>query len=309
MTIAEFANPGEFGDNGPVHCHLNSGLDYDYADAAPGMSVEFVPVAGAGPNGLPAVRFAARREMTDELITSSMPDDEFSILHHGERFHRPRGASWVRRGKAFDPVLDLSERQAFGLWVHGDARGEWFNLQTRGLGRLSGFSDHYIPIDFTGWRYFELIEPECDRFDACSWPYGRAVYKLHRHGTEYDSVTAVHVWLNTVAVGDGVEVMLSPIRALPVLANRLCQPTLTINGETVQFPVELASGSRLEVADGRGIVFGPRGERLTDFRLPASVPGLREGSNSLTFGCESALPRPRARISLVTRDDVAVGGV
>ena len=185
---------------------------------------------------------------------SSAPDDDFSILHHGERFHRERHASWVRVGKRFDQILDLTGQQARGVWVHGDGRGEWLNLQMRSKGRFFSYSDHYVPINFSGWRYFELIEPETSRFDACSWPYGRAVYKLHRHGTEYDSVMALHLWLNNVREGESVEVRLGPVRALPVTTNLLRGLVLTLNGEAVALPVELGSGCRAEIdADARTI--------------------------------------------------------
>jgi len=40
-------------------------------------------------------------------------------------------------------------------------------------------------------------------------------------------------------------------------------PTLTVNGETVSFPVEIPSGGRLEL-DGTGgcTLYGPKGETL-----------------------------------------------
>lgn len=301
-TLAEFATAEEFSDNGPVHSHLNSGEDFTYAAAAPGMSAELVPVPGGGPAGGAAARFTAHREASDELVMSSAPDDDFSILHHGERFHRPRTASWVRVGTCFEDLLDLTEQQAMGVWVHGDGRGEWLNLQMRSKGRFFSYSDHYVPINFTGWRYVELIEPETSRFDACSWPYGRAVYKLHRHGTEYDSVMALHLWLNNVPAGGSVEVLLSPVRALPVVMNRLRNPVLTLNGESVTFPVELESGCRLEVAGDSGTVFGPKGERLRELQLSTPLPQLADGENAVAFECASASPRPRARVSLVARD-------
>ena len=300
-TLASFAGAGEFSDNGPVRIRVNSGLDYDYPAAAPGMSAELVAVAGAGPDGGAAARFCARRAAGAGCILSSAPDDEFSVLHHGERFHRPRQASWVRVGKQFPEPLDLGERQAMGLWVHGDGKGEWLNVQLRSRGRFMGYSDFYVPITFVGWRYIELIEPESDRFADLSWPYSRAVYKLHRHGTEYDSVSNLHLWLNNVPEGGSVEVMLSPIRALPVLRNRIRRPVLVLNGQATVLPVELESGMRVEVKADVGIVYGPKGERLQEFRLEAPLPELAQGSNAVAFECDSALPRPRARVSLVTR--------
>ena len=307
-TLAVFEDEGEFSDNGPVRIRVNSGLDYEYPHAAPGMSAVLAPVAGAGPDGGAAARFAAQRRPGGESILSSAPDDEFSILHHGERFHRPRKASWVRVGKLFPGPLDLGDRQAMGLWVHGDGKGEWLNLQLRSRGRFMGYSDFYVPITFVGWRYIELIEPESDRFAELSWPYSRAVYKLHRHGTEYDSVSNLHLWLNNVPEGGRVEVMLSPIRALPVLKNRIRRPVLVLNGRATPLPVELDSGTRVEVTGDVGVVFGPKGDRVQEFRLEAPLPELVQGSNAVAFECDSTLARPRVRVSLVTRAEEPVRG-
>lgn len=302
ITLAEFAEEGEFADNGSVLCRVNSGEDYEYPPAAPGMSAELTIVSGGGPEGGPAARFSAHREPSDGLVFSSAPDDEFSILHHGERFHRKRKASWVRTGKRFDPLLDISGQQALGVWIKGDGKGEWLNFQLRGQGRFFTYSDFYVPVDFTGWRYVELLEPDCDRFDELSWPYARAVYKLHRHGVEYDSLLALHVWLNGIPEGGDVEVMLGAVRALSVVTNRLIQPTLVVNGQAVSFPVEMASGQRLEVSGSDGIVFDQVGKKLETFQLAAPVPVLNPGVNDVVFETQATHPRPRARVSLVTRD-------
>jgi hypothetical protein len=30
--------------------------------------------------------------------------------------------------------------------------------------------DHYVKIDFTGWKYFELVETESEKFSDYIWP-------------------------------------------------------------------------------------------------------------------------------------------
>ncbi|MBN2452614.1 MAG: hypothetical protein JXR77_19680 [Lentisphaeria bacterium] len=307
VTLAAFLDPAEFADNGPVRETLNSGEDFEYADAAPGMSGELAPVPGGGPEGGAAAAFRAHRARDGGHVPSSAPDDTFSVLHHGERFHRPRPASWFRRGKGFDPCLDLRQAQALGLWVHGDAGGEWLNLQLRSRGNYNTYSDSYIPVDFHGWRYVELVEPESDRYDILSWPYARAVYKLHRHGTEYDSVRALHLWLNGIAEDGAAEVLLSPIRALPIVPNRLRDPALTINGRTVVFPVTLESGWRVEINGNTGTVFTREGHTRETFPLTTPLPPLGPGPNTVSFACDSEHPRPRARITLVTREPRPLG--
>ncbi len=310
VTIAEFADPSEFDDNGDVHVLLNSGKDFSYPAAAPGMSARLTPLPGGGPDGGPCGEFEAVRRPTRETVPSSGPDDDFSILDHGERLYRPRVASWVRVGKRFTPELDLGERQALGCWVQGDGSGAVLNFQVRSAGRFFSLGDYYVVLDFEGWRYLEMIEPESDRHAQYSWPYGRAVYKLHRHGVEYDAVCALHLWLNNVHTDRSpVRVRISPVRALPLVRNVLRRPRLTVNGRTVFFPTELASGSVLEWNADGCTVFGPKGEILDRPTVSGADFRFGTGENRIEFDCDGAAPRPRARVTLALRSASPVGGV
>jgi len=33
-------------------------------------------------------------------------------------------------------------------------------------------AEHFVVVDFTGWRHFELIEPVAERHANYAWPYG-----------------------------------------------------------------------------------------------------------------------------------------
>ena len=82
-----------------------------------------------------------------------------------------RRCAWSMAGKTFSRPVNLLE-QGFGVWVHGDGKGEALNFQWRAPEHLSGgVSEHYAVIDFTGWRYFEFVEPESDRLLDYGWPY------------------------------------------------------------------------------------------------------------------------------------------
>ena len=99
-----------------------------------------------------------------------------------------RRAAWARAGKTFAPDLDLSKHQAMGLWVHGDGKGQVLNLQLTCPSHIvAGIGEHYIVVDFTGWRYFELIEPEGDRYGQYAWPYG-SPYAIYREQIDYSHI-------------------------------------------------------------------------------------------------------------------------
>jgi len=66
---------------------------------------------------------------------------------------------------------------AMGLWVKGDGSGALLNIQIRSPREYHGcISDHYIDLDFVGWRYVELLlrERDSERLTDYVWPYSSA---------------------------------------------------------------------------------------------------------------------------------------
>ena len=304
IVLADFEQAEEFGERGDTHHILNSGKLYSYPAAAPGLTADVrpvrEPVMGAAVSGC----WTATNRGVSELVCSSAPDDEYSLWDHAERAYRPRRASWVRVGKVFSPTLDLSGHQALGVWVYGDGNGELINIRLGTPKHHEAEMDHYISVDFIGWRYFELIEPESDRFEGGSWPYGRSLYKLFRERLDYRSIETLNLWYNNVPAGATVRCCLSPIKALPLVGNRLVNPAVTVNGRKVLFPIEVESGCYLEY---RGVgdckLFGPKRELLGAVRPEGDVPDLEQGQNAVSFSCTDSAIRPRANVTLIARGD------
>jgi len=74
-----------------------------------------------------------------------------------------REGAWARVTKTFDPDLSLQKCDALGVWVHGDGKGELLNLQlTNPPQYWTTYDEHYVKVDFTGWRYVELLLRERD---------------------------------------------------------------------------------------------------------------------------------------------------
>ena len=213
--------------------------------------------------------------------------------------------SWCKAGKVFSPPLNLSGHQALGVWVHGDGKGEVLNLQQMSPEHLTrAIADHYITVDFTGWRYFELVEPEGGRHADYSWPYGN-IYSIYRESIRPNSVQTLSLWYNNIPAKKNVACYLSPVRALPTVAATLCNPSLTIDGKTVTFPVEIATGQFLEF---RGVddckLYGQKGEEIRDVKPVGEIPTMKPGTNDVEFRW-SAAPgvRPRAYVSVMTRGE------
>lgn len=217
-----------------------------------------------------------------------------------------RTGSWAKFAKLFSPPLNIGGQPAFGVWVRGDGKGELLNLQvlsSRNSG-AGGIGDHYITVDFTGWRYFDLVEFEGGRIDDFGWPYGDA-YGTYREPVEFGAVESFSIWCNNLPQGEPVECLISPVRALPIVKARLANPAVTINGATLEFPVEMESGDYLEFnAMDDCVLYGPEGQELAQVTPKGETPTLRSGENSIAFTCTGLDEvNPRARVTVTTLGD------
>jgi hypothetical protein len=218
--------------------------------------------------------------------------------------------SWCKIGKTFSPPIDLTAHQGLGVWVFGDGKGEVLNLQQTSPAHLShAIADHYIVVDFDGWRYFELVEPEGQRHADFSWPYGN-IYSIYRESIQPSQVDTLSLWYNNLPAQDSVTCYLSPIRSLPVMPTKLRNPSITIGGKTITFPVIIETGQFLEF---RGLhrckLYGRKGEEICDVRPQGDLPVLAPGENEVEFRCESeAGTTPRVYVSIIT-EGKPFGGV
>ena len=213
--------------------------------------------------------------------------------------------AWAKLEKQFTPPLNLGKCQVLGVWVHGDAQNELLNLQLQSPEHIShGIGDHYIPIDFAGWRYFELVEPEGERWAHYAWPYGN-IYSIYREAVAFGQVQSLGLWYNNLPPGKKVVCYLSPIKALPLLPTRLIRPAVTVGRQTITFPVEIASGQYLEFNSPSDCkLFGPTGELVRPVTVEGEAPVLEPGENQVKFTC-GAPPGVSARaiVTLITQGE------
>ncbi|MGC8668295.1 MAG: hypothetical protein ACP5VE_09295 [Chthonomonadales bacterium] len=268
----------------PVHLRLEAlmaAAPYDSPDAftIPGFTDprSFTQRAGA-PGVVCAVKSAPQGP------SMGIRAMEFTAMNAGDN---SRGA-WCSATETFSAPLDLSNRQALGLWVYGDGKGELLNIQLRCPPYLvAGIGDHYIPIDFTGWRYFELIEPEGRRWAEHVWPYGD-LYSIYRESVNFGAVASINVWYNDLPPGQTVSCLISEMHALPLVPTKLIHPAIRVGAHEATFPVQLESGSYLEWTGGRACkVYGPKGELLQEADVTGEIPLLSTGLNTVSFHCDA----------------------
>ncbi|HID22413.1 MAG TPA: hypothetical protein EYP14_08425 [Planctomycetaceae bacterium] len=193
----------------------------------------------------------------------------------------PEGKQWAR---------------ALGVWVHGDGKGEVLNIQLQSAN--GGYRDHYIDVDFTGWRYFELTRPETDRvFDF------KAGY-LPKHAVrhfQYDRLRSVYLRYNSIPAGTAVRTLIGPIKALREHWLPLVRPALTINGRTITFPCQLATEQYLEYnGTGPAQLYDRNGFLIRKVPPEGSTPILKQNDNHIEFTCEPGPERSmRAEVTVI----------
>jgi len=216
--------------------------------------------------------------------------------------------AWAMVEKFFSPDLDISQQQALGVWVYGDGRGEILNFQFRSPIHIAlGISDHFVKVDFTGWRYFELIEPEGGHTDDYFWPYEHKYgYAIYREWVNYGHIASLSIWYNNLPSGKEVACYISPVKALPLVKNKFRNPRIKIAGREIVFPTEIESGCWLEfnsMSDCK--LYAPNGDVIGEVKPKGEAPILEAGGNQVEFECGTLLgASARAYVTVISRGEL-----
>jgi hypothetical protein len=209
----------------------------------------------------------------------------FTALSNGES---PQTGSYLSMQKTFDPLIDLSGNKAIGLWIKGDGSGSLLNINLEAPEHISKTrGDHYINVDFKGWKYFELVEIESSEFSDYLWPDTYTYIYLSYNGRlQFRNIGSLNLWYNNLPAGKEVNCLIGPVKALPIVSLHIKDPVLKIGDKEIVFPVEMESGMYLElISSGDCRLYGTKGEFLQDVQINQDVPELKNGENEFSFRC------------------------
>jgi len=214
----------------------------------------------------------------------------------------PRTGAWTRLEKKFDPWLNLHAQQGLSVEVEGDGSGALLALRLESPQHLAfgAAADRYIVLDFVGRRQFTLVDTESSRWSDYQWNDGKSSYNLYRETIEFKTVDTFSIWLQNVPPGRETRCIVGPVLAVPLKSVQLRNPKLVVGDATLEFPVELKSGSWLE-ANGPDDckVYDSRGEPIGSVTPRGRWPMLQPGPNGLSFACEPGDgPTPRAELTV-----------
>lgn len=201
----------------------------------------------------------------------------------------PQKGSWITAEKKFEPLLNLYNNQALGVWIKGDGNGELLNFRIESPLHIAygARGDHFVKIDFSGWKYFELVEIESSEFSNYIWPESD-LYNSYRHAVEFKSVEKLQLWYNNVPSGREIGCLVGTVKAIQTVADTIENPSVTIRGKKIVFPVRMISGMYLEfksIDDCK--LYGAKGELLKDVIPVGTIPDMINGDNEIVFSCDS----------------------
>ncbi len=224
--------------------------------------------------------------------------------------------AWAAFRKEFAAPVDLKDT-GLGLWVHGDGQGEVLNVQLRSpIHAGGGLADHYIHVNFTGRRYFELVEPESEAMGNYEWAHTRRLsdvlsntqgamgflYPMYHIWVDYGQIASLTLGVNNVPEGKSVTIGLSTVKAVPLNRKKLVNPAVRLGERALTFPVELDSGSYLEfLGPDNCKVYDAHGECLGSVVPSGQIPQVESGVNTLNFDCDAGADVcRRARLTVIT---------
>ncbi|MFC1544628.1 hypothetical protein ACFL4X_00535 [Gemmatimonadota bacterium] len=229
---------------------------------------------------------------TGALQSSLEPVDERTPGGHRSLRLKARnpeatGSSWAAHTLYYDDYIDLSGHRMPGLWVRGDSSGALLNLH---IGCQSGISiDHYIDLDFRGWRYIELPRSEGARIYDYEWPY---LWKHSLVSLRWSQVDRFAIYLNDIPPGGEVDCLIGPVRALHITESAITEPSISCEGRKIVFPGTLLQDEYMEYDGGENCrFFGVDGHLKHEIEVSGERLLLAHGKKSLAFGCESSSPR------------------
>jgi len=243
--------------------------------------------------------------VTASLTSGLKAADRAGMLTAANSGKVPRNAAWARLDRKFEPCLNLKGHEAIGLWIEGDGQGQIIAVRLESPRHISygAVADRHITVNFTGRRQFTLIETESARWSDYIWNDGKGLYNAYRETIDFGTVESMSIWYNNLPKGQEARCVIGPVKALSMVACTVRNPTVSVNGKSVVFPVEMPSGSFLEFnTDGDCMLYGSKGELITQAWPAGKIPLLSAGENQIQFSCGAADgPPPRVKLTVISR--------
>ncbi len=276
---------------------------------ANGRSLPFIDIARD---------FDQLRVITSRNVKASIARDESP---HGAAIRlqaQQSGAIGCARCEMRYPkYYDFDGQFAYGVWIHGDGKGEILNLQLRSqMIHTVGSTDRIVKIDFVGWRYFSLIENSADVLMQYLWPFHHR--QLDREGVfkptkfegggndwpdsmymqghiaegnpkhiaawtpDYTKIESASIWINGMREGETYDVRIADWRGHEIEQKAIASPSigsLQLEGTLPPNSIAEYTGEDWFVVDGDSVTL--------PVTVKGRVPNMAHGKNTLRLTADA----------------------
>ena len=271
----------------------------------------FVLTEGVGASGM--ARATAGPGVSIDVDERALEDGTRAFRLSATNATKESRGAWARATADFSPYRNAGNRRVLRFKVNGDGSGALLNVQIEspreyGLAR----SEHYVTLNFKGWRDFEmpLRERDADQYTAHVWPYSGYAPIFHRL-LRTDHISAVNFYLNDIPAGGAAVAEVTDVALVPLRQTTATAQTVRINGKAVEVPFAMASGCFAELEEGVWTLYSVEGDPLERKRT-ADVVELNAGRNDLSYDgrCgDGALARAEVTVFAAGRKRPALSDV
>ncbi len=254
---------------------------------------------------------------TLEYPIQNQNEDKLKAVIRAQNTNTADERAWAIFKKNFQNYLDFTNK-GLGVWIKGDGHGEVLNIQIASPKHLiGGFADHYVKVDFIGWKYFELIEPESYNLSLYEWPHTRLrkdllsggheimsfVYPMYHYWVNFKNIATLMIGVNNIPQGKTVEIGLGTISAIPLRTIKIKNPSIQIGDSKIYFPVEIESGNYIEfLSKDNCKLYNSKHELVGNITPSGDIPTVTSGENIITFNCDNPNnTKCRTRITIIMK--------
>ena len=232
----------------------------------------------------------ASKEMSWSLQPSQSEAHGKTVTFTAE--NKTSKAGWIKSSIQFPQpeYRSVGNNRAIGLWIKGDGSGVWLDVRIHNPREyMETEAPHLVKIDFTGWRYIELLtrERDVEEFERHQWDKTLGIYSSFRTDLDLDHISQVDLMFGDIPANGSAKIEISEIRMTQAVPIDWTSSSLTVNGSEIPFPYPLHSGDYVELeSDGICSFWKESGALAAKSKL-AAVPKLRQGKNEIAFACQS----------------------
>lgn len=223
----------------------------------------------------------------EALYAADSETDGVTVCERVESANEQKDGAWLVAHRAFDfPGFDAGDDcRAFGVWVKGDGSGALLDLQFTSPRDFTGaVSDHYVKLDFTGWRLVTVLlrERDVDRRVQLGWPKVVGRSDIWREAIKTRHLESVSAYMEKRPASGKSAVEIGRVVALRQVARPVEKSAVVVNGVRHEVPFVLASGECAELEGTAWTHYSAGGDRLEVVAAKAQ-PKLKKGPNAVAW--------------------------